>query len=118
MKLSPRQHEILEFIAAYQVENGYSPSLREIGDAFKLASVATVHQHVAALEKKGYVNKDWNKGRSLALSELAAKRIEKDKARADQGGAAAFAKPGGAPWAAPAPMSGDIAELPLLGTIA
>ena len=121
MKLSPRQQEILQFIAAYQAENGYSPSLREIGDAFQLASVATVHQHIAALEKKGYLNKDWNKGRSIELSELAAKRLEKEKSRPQ--GTLAFAKPGAGggppPWMSPsAGASGDIAELPLLGTIA
>lgn len=116
MKLSDRQQEVLTFIAGYQRENGYSPSLREIGDHFGLASVATVHQHVAALEKKGYVKKDWNRGRSLELSETAVKKIEKDarpalKVVPGAGGGSST------PWEAPK-AGGDVVELPLLGTIA
>ena len=52
MKLSGRQEEILEFVIRFREENGYSPSLREIAENFGLTSVATVHQHVAALQKR------------------------------------------------------------------
>lgn len=139
MKLSRRQEEILSFVASYKQENGYSPSLREIAEAFGLASVATVHQHVAALQKKGYVSKDWNRGRSLELSELGEKRMLKDRespsddddeASDTASGATVlpFAKPGAraaagasnakTPWTSPLSLAGEIVELPLLGTIA
>ena len=121
MKLSGRQEEILTFVAKFREENGYSPSLREIAEAFGLTSVATVHQHVGALQKKGYVKKDWNRGRSLELSELAEQWIQRSVARK---AAAASAPSNVVPlrpegWAARAPaQSSDVVELPLLGAIA
>lgn len=141
MKLSRRQEEILSFVASYKQEHGYSPSLREIAEAFGLASVATVHQHVAALQKKGYVSKDWNRGRSLELSDLGEKRMLKERespddaedtpASASSATVLPFAKPGAraaaagaganaksTPWTSPVGLGGEIVELPLLGTIA
>lgn len=133
MKLSERQEEILTYLARFQEENGYSPSLREIAEAFGLTSVATVHQHVAALEKKGYVKKDWNKGRSLELSEQAAQWMAR-QARKNEAAAAAAAAGVDADataagqadnvvsldsWRPRAPESGAGAvEVPLLGQIA
>ncbi len=115
MKLSPRQEEILLFVAEYREENGYSPSLREIGERFGLASPATVHQHVGALQKKGYVSKDWNRGRSLELTDLAEQRIRKLR-EAPKSNVLPFVKK---PWQAPATApGGDVVDLPLLGTIA
>jgi len=114
MKLSPRQEEILLFVADYREENGYSPSLREIGERFGLASPATVHQHVAALQKKGYVSKDWNRGRSLELTDLAELKIRKLR-ETPKSNVLPFVKK---PWVAPAADTGDVVDLPLLGTIA
>ncbi len=117
MKLSGRQEEILEYVAKFQEENGYAPSLREIAEAFGLTSVATVHQHVAALQKKGYVKKDWNRGRSLELSELAEQWILKSAAKkTGTSNVLPFAKPGA--WQPSAPTTVDAIELPLLGQIA
>src|SRR3989344_2497687 len=53
--LSKRQNEILQFITAYLTEHGYPPSYQEIADHFRLSSRATVHEHIQALRKKGYV---------------------------------------------------------------
>ncbi len=50
-KPSKRQAEILEFIAKFQKEKGYSPSLAEIAGHFGI-SIPTVHQHVSYLQKK------------------------------------------------------------------
>jgi len=63
--LTKKQKHILDFIKIYTKKNGYSPILEEIAKHFKLASVATVHQHVAALEQKGYLNKTENQRRSI-----------------------------------------------------
>jgi len=57
MALTKRQREILDFIRLFIRENGYSPSLEEIGKHFGLSSVATVHKHVQHLVQKGQLRK-------------------------------------------------------------
>ena len=52
MALTRRQKDVLDFIAGYQVENGYNPSYEEIARGLKLSSIATVHKHISALAKK------------------------------------------------------------------
>ncbi len=65
MALTRRQREIYDFIRGFVAENGYSPSLEEIGAAFGLSSVATVHKHVQHLVEKGLLRKAWNRSRSV-----------------------------------------------------
>jgi repressor LexA len=48
-------------------ENGYSPSYDEIREGLNLNSLATVHKHVANLEKKGLLTRDFNRSRSIDL---------------------------------------------------
>ncbi len=55
--LYPRERQILEFVAQYIQRQGYAPTLKEIGEAVGLSSVATVHEHVVKLETKGYIKK-------------------------------------------------------------
>jgi repressor LexA len=63
--LTRRQREIYDFVREFVAEQGYSPSLEEIGAHFGLASVATVHKHVQHLAEKGYLRKAWNRSRSI-----------------------------------------------------
>ena len=63
--LTKKQKNILNFIKIYTSKNGYSPTLEEMAKHFKLSSVATVHQHVAALKQKGYLDKIENQRRSI-----------------------------------------------------
>jgi len=49
MALTKRQKDVLDFIAGFVEENGYSPSYEEIAQALDLASLATVHKHISAL---------------------------------------------------------------------
>ncbi|MBW2393669.1 MAG: transcriptional repressor LexA [Deltaproteobacteria bacterium] len=65
MALTRRQREIYDFIRQFVDEKGYSPSLEEIGSAFGLSSVATVHKHVQHLVEKGFLKKAWNRSRSV-----------------------------------------------------
>jgi len=65
MALTRRQREIYDFVRRFVDEKGYSPSLEEIGAAFGLSSVATVHKHVQHLVEKGLLRKGWNRSRSL-----------------------------------------------------
>jgi repressor LexA len=65
LALTRRQREIYDFIRSFVEEKGYSPSLEEIGEAFGLSSVATVHKHVEHLVEKGFLRKAWNRSRSV-----------------------------------------------------
>ena len=65
MALTRRQREIYDYVKAFVAEEGYSPSLEEIGAHFGLRSVATVHKHVQHLVEKGLLRKAWNRSRSV-----------------------------------------------------
>jgi repressor LexA len=65
--LTRRQKEILTFIQRYSEAHGYPPSVREIGQALGLTSSSTVHSHLTALERKGYLRRDPSKPRALEI---------------------------------------------------
>ena len=62
-----RQREILAFIDKAMRDRGYPPSVREIGEAVGLSSSATVHSHLAALQKLGYLRRDPTKPRAIEV---------------------------------------------------
>jgi repressor LexA len=68
MALTRRQKEVLDFIAGFVERNGYSPSYEEIAQGMKLASLATVHKHIQALEGKHYLRRGFNRSRSLEVT--------------------------------------------------
>ncbi len=55
--LYKRQKEVLTFISQFIQLNGTSPTLQEIADALNLSSLATVHEHLKALEAKGLIQR-------------------------------------------------------------
>lgn len=55
--LYKRQRQVLTFISQFIQKNNTSPTLREIADAMGLSSLATVHEHLSALEKKGFIKR-------------------------------------------------------------
>ena len=65
--LTDRQRGILDFIEKNMRERGYPPSVREIGEAVGLSSSATVHNHLAALQKLGYLHRDPTKPRAIEV---------------------------------------------------
>ncbi len=78
MPVTKRQKEVLDFVSAYVQHHGYSPSYEEMAEGLDLASVATVHKHVSALEAKEYLKRAPNMSRSL---EVTAKWIQEQNAR-------------------------------------
>jgi repressor LexA len=68
MALTRRQKEVLDFIAAFIGGKGYSPSFEEIAEGVGLASIATVHKHLTALDSKGYLKRSFNQSRALDLA--------------------------------------------------
>jgi repressor LexA len=71
MALTKRQREILDFIESFIQTSGYSPSFEEIADFFGYRSLATVHEHLSNLERKGYIRRNYNESRSVEPLESA-----------------------------------------------
>jgi repressor LexA len=69
MALTRRQKELMDFLSQFIRQHGYSPSYEEIAAGMGLASLATVHKHVQALETKQYLRRNYNHSRSLEVSE-------------------------------------------------
>jgi repressor LexA len=69
MALTKRQKEILDYLSRYIEDHGYAPSFEEIAGAFEYGSLATVHEHVSNLARKGYIRKAYNESRSIELVE-------------------------------------------------
>lgn len=67
MPLTKRQKEILDHVGEFIDEHGYAPSFEEIADRFGYSSLATVHEHLSNLERKGYIRKSYNESRSIEL---------------------------------------------------
>jgi repressor LexA len=67
MAVTKRQKQVLDFVAHFIEENGYSPSYEEIARGLNLASLATVHKHISTLETKQYLKRGFNQSRSLDL---------------------------------------------------
>ena len=80
MPLTKRQKEILDYVTQYLEVHGYAPSYREIAEAFKLGSVATVAEHVDTLISKGLLRKNENEARSLQLVQPSEEEFESSQA--------------------------------------
>lgn len=65
MKHKAMQMQIYRYIVQCVKEQGYPPSVREIGDAVGLKSPSTVHFHLKNLQDEGYIEKGAGKGRAL-----------------------------------------------------
>ena len=96
MALTPRQKEVLDFLVEFTARKGFSPSFEEIAAGLNLASLATVHKHITALEQKNYLKRRYNESRSIEVSP--------EYVRAEQERVHAHARESG--------------EVPLLGRIA
>jgi repressor LexA len=90
-KLTARQQEIYDFLSTAIRDHGYPPTIREIMDAFGIASTNGVRTTLAALEKKGYIRRHAMLSRGIELTDY----FERDTA-----------------------MAGDIRQIPLIGRVA
>jgi repressor LexA len=59
----------MDFLASFIEKRGYSPSYEEIAGGLKLASLATIHKHIQALEAKQYLRRSYNHSRSLEIGD-------------------------------------------------
>src|SRR5689334_15833611 len=78
MALTKRQREILSYLSAYTEQNGYAPSFEEIARQFNYNSLATVHEHLSNLERKGYIKRTYNESRAIEIlpSEVFPRSVE------------------------------------------
>ena len=67
MPLTKRQREILSYLSEYAESNGYAPSFEEIATQFNYNSLATVHEHLSNLERKGYIKRSYNESRAIEI---------------------------------------------------
>jgi len=95
MALTRRQKQVLDFIAQFVEQHGYSPSYQEIAEGLGLGSLATVHKHIHTLEAKHYLKRSFNRSRSLDLTQ---KYLQMEQRRQE--------------------ASAGLARVPLLGRIA
>ena len=68
-QLTKMQQKIYDYIVQAIQDQGYPPSVREIGEAVGLKSPSTVHFHLKHLEELGVIGKQAGKGRALTLTE-------------------------------------------------
>ena len=59
--------KVMDYIRRFSEENGYTPSVREIGKECGIKSTATVHSYIEKLQDRGYLNKTDNKKRSVSI---------------------------------------------------
>jgi repressor LexA len=67
MDLSPRQQEMLKFIKAFVEENGFPPTIREIGSAVHISSTSVVNYNLNILQAKGYLQRNRDISRGVRL---------------------------------------------------
>ena len=65
--LRKRHKMILKFLAEFQEQNGYSPSIREIGESISVRSTSLVDYYLKQLEERGYISREQHISRSIRL---------------------------------------------------
>lgn len=65
--LTHRQKLVLDFITKSMEDRGYPPTIREIGEKLGIRSTNGVNDHLKALERKGFLNRDKSKSRAIRL---------------------------------------------------
>jgi len=70
--LRPREQRLLDYLTAFLHENGFQPSIREMGEALGLKSTRTVYAVLGRLEGKGWIERDRSRSRAVRLLTRAA----------------------------------------------
>lgn len=65
--LSERHKKILAFLSQFQSKNGYSPSIREIGDSINVKSTSLIDYYLNQLEEMGYISREGRVSRSIRV---------------------------------------------------
>jgi len=81
MSLSSRQRRILEFIGEFLEENGYPPTIREIGRAANISSTSVVNYNLNILQVRGYIQRDRDVSRGVRLLDKGGGRLGRGMVR-------------------------------------
>ena len=98
MQLTKKQQIIYDFICTFTLENGYSPSIREICEGVGLKSTATVYTHIENLKALGVLEKTAMKNRALTITNQDNKKDSPDNSASDK--------------------YSDLAQIPVIGKVA
>lgn len=100
--LTDRQKEILDFISSRITDQGYPPTIREIGEFMGIRSTNGVNDHLKALERKGFLKREGLKSRALRpVCMTATAEVVEDE-----------------PMSNVIPFSGNVVSIPVLGRVA
>lgn len=66
--LTPRQEKVLAFVADYVRRKGFAPSVREVAAAMKIGTPKGAADHLKALERKGYIEREAGRPRAMRVS--------------------------------------------------
>ena len=103
-KLTARQRNILEYLVSFLDDNGYPPTVREIGQFFGIKSTNGVSDHLRALERKGYISRSDGQSRGLTV-------LKDGEGRLTQRRAVQVEEPG-------ASNDDQVLDVPVLGRVA
>ncbi len=67
VRMSKIQKQIFDYVKESIIDRGYPPAVREICEAVSLKSTSSVHSHLEALEKRGYIRRDPTKPRAIEI---------------------------------------------------
>ena len=67
LPLTKQQYAMVHYIDAYLHRCGYAPTLQEIADHFELRSLATVHEQLGNLERKGAIRRERHMSRAIRV---------------------------------------------------
>ena len=109
-KLTQRQQAVLEFIVESIQDQGYPPTLREIGNHLGIRSTNGVNDHLRALERKGYLTREDMKSRTLRPTEAVTRELMPHLFGGDG--------PSGQAANENTPVDDNMVEIPILGRVA
>jgi repressor LexA len=69
VRLSERQRKILDFVKSFTLDNGYPPTIREIGKAVNITSTSVVNYNLDALVRMGHIIRDRTVSRGIRLAD-------------------------------------------------
>lgn len=116
-QLTERQRKVLDYILSAIDENGYPPTLREIGNFMGIRSTNGVNDHLRALERKGFLTREDMKSRTLRPTALAQAALAelRGSSPANDGAAGQRAANDGA---GRYDSDEDVLDVPILGRVA
>ena len=82
--LGKRHEKIMKFLEEFQAKNGYSPSIRDIGESIGVQSTSLVDYYLNQLEEMGYISREKHISRSICIQKPLAERVSEGLRSAGQ----------------------------------